>query len=148
VIYAKIASLYHEFGTVMHNRQAIHTENAPMPLGSYSQAIKVGNMLYLSGQIPSDPKLGILVAGDIHAQVRQIFENLAVVANAAGGELNQMVKLTIFLTDLADFSAVNTVMEDYFSPPYPARSTVEVSALPKGAKVEIEGILALSILNN
>lgn len=126
----------------MHNKQAVETQKAPLPLGSYSQAIRVGNTVYLSGQIPLDFQ-GILLEGDIKTQVRQIFENLKVVAEAAGGELNQCVKLTIFLTDLANFSVVNAVMADYFESPYPARSTIEVSGLPKGAEVEIDGILVL-----
>lgn len=127
----------------MELKQAIQTENAPAPLGSYSQAIRVGDMVYLSGQIPLDPLGGSLIEGSMETQIRQIFDNLTAVAIAAGGSLNQIVKLSIFLTDLADFPVVNTIMADYFKPPYPARSTIEVAGLPKGAKVEIEGILAL-----
>ncbi|MDQ8039869.1 MAG: Rid family detoxifying hydrolase [Rickettsiella sp.] len=126
----------------MHNKQAIETKKAPLPLGNYSQAIRIENTVYLSGQIPLNSQ-GIFIEEDIEAQVRLIFENLKAVAEAAGGELNQCVKLTIFLTDLANFSIVNVVMADYFKSPYPARSTIEVSGLPKGAKVEIEGILVL-----
>jgi reactive intermediate/imine deaminase len=127
----------------MSKKHAIQTDDAPIPLGSYSQAIKVGDTVYLSGQIPLDPKRGVLIEGDVATQTRQVFENLAAVAMAAGGQLNQCVKLTIFLKDLADFSVVNSVMEDYFSPPYPARSTIEIAGLPKGARIEIEGIMVL-----
>lgn len=127
----------------MNSKQIIQTEAAPVPLGSYSQAIKVGTTVYLSGQIPLDPKQG-KVTGEIESQTRQVFNNLAAVAKAAGGQLNQFVKLTIFLTDLANFSIVNSVMESYFTLPYPARSTVEVSALPMGANIEIEAIMVLS----
>ena len=129
----------------MNNKQAIQTKDAPAPLGCYSQAIKIGTTVYLSGQIPLDPKQGVFVEGDMETQTKQVFENLAAVAKAAGGELNQFVKLTIFLTDLTDFSVVNTVMEEYITPPYPARSTIEVSALPKGAKIEIEGIMVCTL---
>lgn len=128
----------------MNNKQAIETQKAPKPLGAYSQAVRVGNTVYLSGQIPLNAQGGALIDGDIKTQVGQIFENLKAVAHAAGGDLNQCVKLTIFLTNLEDFSDVNAVMADYFKLPYPARSTIEVSALPKGAKVEIEGILVLA----
>jgi reactive intermediate/imine deaminase len=128
----------------MNNKQAIQTQDAPVPLGSYSQAIKMGATVYLSGQISLVPKQGVLLEGDIETQAKQVFENLAAVAKAAGGRLDDLVKLTIFLTDLANFSVVNSVMQSYFTAPYPARSTVEVSALPKGAKIEIEGIMALA----
>jgi reactive intermediate/imine deaminase len=127
----------------MSNKQIIQTDAAPTPLGSYSQAIKVGTTVYLSGQIPLDQKQERVI-GDIEAQTRQVFANLAAVAKAAGGQLNQFVKLTIFLTDLADFSVVNRVMANYFTSPYPARSTIQVSALPKEAKIEIEAIMVLS----
>jgi reactive intermediate/imine deaminase len=128
---------------LMANKIAVHTEDAPAPIGAYSQAIKMGSSVYLSGQIPLDPKLGVLVEGSIEDQVKQIFENLAAVAKAAGGDLKQLVKLTIFLQDLADFPIINTVMADYFNPPYPARSTIGVVSLPMGAKVEIEAIMVL-----
>lgn len=127
----------------MTNKIAMQTQDAPAPVGAYSQAIKVGKNVYLSGQIPLDPKRGVLVEGDIENQVKQIFENLTAVAKAAGGNLNQLVKLTVFLQDLADFPMVNTVMTDYFKPPYPARSTIGVVSLPMGAKVEIEAIMVL-----
>ncbi len=125
----------------MNNKRAIQTKDAPAPLGSYSQVIKMGTTVYLSGQIPLAPQQEALIKGDIETQTKQVFENLAAVAEAAGGQLDNLVKLTIFLTDLADFSVVNNVMQRYFTLPYPARSTVEVSALPKGARIEIEGIM-------
>lgn len=127
----------------MTNKIAVQTENAPMPIGAYSQAIKIGKNVYLSGQIPLDPKRGILVEGSTENQVKQIFVNLAAVAKAAGGDLKNLVKLTIFLQDLNDFPAINTVMKDYLKPPYPARSTIGVASLPMGAKVEIEAIMVL-----
>jgi reactive intermediate/imine deaminase len=127
----------------MTNKISIQTENAPMPVGTYSQAIKIDKNVYLSGQIPLDPKHGILVKGNIENQVKQIFENLAAVAKAAGGDLKNLVKLTIFLQDLSDFPIINSVMKDYFKPPYPARSTIGVVSLPMGAKVEIEAIMVL-----
>lgn len=127
----------------MTNKILIQTKNAPTPIGAYSQAIKIEKNVYLSGQIPLDPKHGILVEGSIENQVKQIFENLAAVAKAAGGDLKNLVKLTIFLQDLSDFPVINTVMKDYFEPPYPARSTIEVVSLPLGAKVEIEAIMVL-----
>lgn len=126
----------------MNNKQIIQTNEAPQPIGAYSQAVRVGDTVYLSGQIALDTK-GVFLAGDIEAQTRQVFKNLAAVAVAAGGELNQCVKLTIFLSDLTDFPVVNSIMAEHFTAPYPARSTVEVSALPKGARVEIEGIMLL-----
>lgn len=103
----------------MTNKIAVQTENAPMPIGAYLQAIKIGKNIYLSGQIPLDPKRGILVEGSTENQVKQIFVNLAAVAKAAGGDLKNLVKLTIFLQDLNDFPAINTVMKDYLKPPYP-----------------------------
>lgn len=127
----------------MTNKIAVQTENASMPIGAYSQAIKIGKNVYLSGQIPLDPKRGILVEGSTENQVKQIFVNLAAVAKAAGGDLKNLVKLTIFLQDLNDFPAINTVMKDYLKPPYPARSTIGVASLPMGAKVEIEAIMVL-----
>lgn len=127
----------------MNHKKIIQTDAAPQPVGTYSQAIRVGDTVYLSGQIPLDSKGVFLADGDIGAQTRQVFENLSAVALAAGGHLNQCVKLTVFLTDLSDFSVVNSVMKEYLTAPYPARSTIEVSALPKGARVEIEGIMQL-----
>lgn len=127
----------------MTNKIAVQTEDAPTPVGPYSQAIKIGKEVYLSGQIPLDPKRGTLVGGSIENQVKQIFENLAAVAKTAGGDLKNLVKLTIFLQDLTDFPIINTVMKDYFKPPYPARSTVGVVNLPMGAKVEVEAVMVL-----
>lgn len=121
----------------------ISTPNAPQAIGTYSQAVRAGSTVYLSGQIPLDPATGELVAGDIEAQVRRVFENLKAVAAAAGGDLAQVAKLNVYLTDLAHFALVNRVMAEYFSPPYPARAAVGVAALPRGAAVEMDGILEL-----
>lgn len=124
-------------------KQAIHSDNAPAAIGTYSQAIQTGNLVFLSGQIPLDPTTMEFVSGDFEARTRQVFDNLRAVATAAGGDLNRVVKLTIFLTDLANFATVNSVMEDYFDQPYPARAAVGVASLPKGADVEADAILAL-----
>jgi reactive intermediate/imine deaminase len=124
-------------------RTPIATPHAPQAIGTYSQAIRAGNTVYLSGQIPLDPATGELVAGDIEAQVRRVFDNLLAVAQAAGGDLSHVVKLTVYLTDLAHFALVNRVMAEYFSQPYPARAAVGVAALPRGAAVEMDGILEL-----
>ena len=124
-------------------KQAIHSDNAPAAIGTYSQAIQTGNLVFLSGQIPLDPTTMEFVNGDFEARTRQVFDNLRAVATAAGGDLNRVVKLTIFLTDLANFATVNSVMEDYFEQPYPARAAVGVASLPKGADVEADAILAL-----
>jgi reactive intermediate/imine deaminase len=121
----------------------IHTSNAPQAIGTYSQAIRAGNTVYLSGQIPLDPASGELVAGDMEAQVRRVFENLKAVAEAAGGNLSHVAKLNVYLTDLAHFALVNRVMAEYFTQPYPARAAIGVAALPKGAAVEMDGILEL-----
>jgi reactive intermediate/imine deaminase len=121
----------------------ISTPNAPQAIGTYSQAVRAGSTVYLSGQIPLDPASGELVAGDTEAQVRRVFENLKAVAAAAGGDLAQVAKLNVYLTDLAHFALVNRVMAEYFSPPYPARAAVGVAALPRGAAVEMDGILEL-----
>ena len=121
----------------------ISTPNAPQAIGTYSQAVRAGSTVYLSGQIPLDPASGELVAGDMEAQVRRVFENLKAVAAAAGGDLAQVAKLNVYLTDLAHFALVNRVMAEYFSPPYPARAAVGVAALPRGAAVEMDGILEL-----
>jgi reactive intermediate/imine deaminase len=121
----------------------ISTSSAPQAIGTYSQAVRAGNTVYLSGQIPLDPASGELVAGDMEAQVRRVFENLKAVAAASGGELAQLAKLNVYLTDLAHFALVNRVMAEYFSPPYPARAAVGVAALPRGAAVEMDGILEL-----
>jgi reactive intermediate/imine deaminase len=123
--------------------QAIHSPQAPAAIGPYSQAIKAGNTVYLSGQIPLVPETMVLVSEDITEQATQVFNNLQAVAKAAGGSLANSVKINISLTDLADFAAVNDVMKTFFSEPYPARACVQVAALPRGAKVEIEAILVL-----
>lgn len=127
----------------MAEKNSISTDQAPAAIGPYSQAIQTGKLVFLSGQIPLDPATMELVPGDIEAQTQQVFRNLKAVAAAAGADLDNAVKLTIFLTDLADFARVNDIMAQQFSEPYPARATVQVSALPKGAQVEIEAVLAL-----
>ena len=124
-------------------RQIIHTDRAPKAIGPYSQAVRVGDTVYLSGQIPLDPATGELVTGDIGAQTRRVFENLNAVCAAAGGSLASLVRVGIYLTDLKNFTAVNAVMAEYCKEPYPARSTVEVSGLPRGAEVEIDAVLVL-----
>ncbi|HEY4872761.1 MAG TPA: RidA family protein [Steroidobacteraceae bacterium] len=124
-------------------RNTIHTASAPQAIGSYSQAVQVGETVYLSGQIPLDPATMQLVTGDIHAEIRRVFDNLAAIAQACGGSLANAVKLTVYLTDMALFAAVSEVMTTYFTAPYPARVTVGVAQLPRGARVEIEGILHL-----
>lgn len=126
------------------SKQAIHSEHAPAAIGTYSQAITAGNLVFLSGQIPLVPATMEFVAGDFEARARQVFDNLKAVAEAAGSDLNQAVKLTVFLTDLENFATVNSVMEDYFDEPFPARAAVGVASLPKGADVEADAILALS----
>jgi len=125
------------------NRAVIATQSAPQAIGPYSQGIKVGNTVWISGQIPLDPETMTLVSSDISAEATQVFKNLAAVAAAAGGALDDAVKINISLTDLADFEAVNQVMASHFSEPYPARACVQVAALPKGARIEVEAILAL-----
>ncbi|PKM07472.1 MAG: reactive intermediate/imine deaminase [Gammaproteobacteria bacterium HGW-Gammaproteobacteria-4] len=124
-------------------RQAIATALAPAAIGPYSQAVRCGNTVYLSGQIPLDPATGELVQGDISAQARRVFENLRAVIAAAGGSFDDVARVGIYLTDLGDFAAVNAVMADYFVAPYPARSTIEVSALPRAARVEVDAIVVL-----
>ena len=124
-------------------RGIVNTSQAPAAIGPYSQAVTVGNLVFLSGQIPLDPETMALVSDDVEEQARQVFRNLAAVARAAGGDLADAVKLTIYLKDLGDFQTVNAVMESFFSPPYPARAAIGVADLPRGAAVEIEGILAL-----
>lgn len=125
------------------SKQAIHSDGAPAAIGTYSQAIKTGNLVFLSGQIPLDPATMDVVDGDFDARARQVFNNLRAVAEAAGGDLNNIVKLTIFLTDLDNFAAVNSVMEEFFTQPFPARAAVGVASLPKGVDVEADAILAL-----
>ena len=125
------------------SREPIHSDSAPAAIGTYSQAIKTGNLVFLSGQIPLDPGTMEIIDGDFEARARRVFDNLKAVAGAAGGDLNQIVKLTIFLTDLTNFATVNSVMEDFFDVPYPARAAVGVASLPKGVDVEADAILAL-----
>ena len=125
------------------SKKPIHSDNAPGAIGSYSQAIQTGNLVFLSGQIPLDPATMEIVDGDFEARARQVFTNLQAVARAAGGDLDHIVKLTIYLTDLAEFAAINAVMTEFFSEPYPARAALGVAALPKGADVEAEAVLAL-----
>ena len=125
------------------SREIISTKNAPAAIGTYSQAVKVGKTVYLSGQIPLDPATMQLVEGGIDAEITRVFENLKAVATAAGGSLNDAVKITVFLTDLSHFARVNEIMATYFKLPYPARAAVGVAALPRGARVEIKGILEL-----
>jgi reactive intermediate/imine deaminase len=122
----------------------IHTEQAPAAIGPYSQAVRVGQTVYLSGQIPLLPETGTLLEGSIDAQSRQVFDNLQAVCLASGGSLSDIVRVGIYLTDLADFVVVNAVMAEYFQAPYPARSTIQVSALPKGANVEVDAVMVLS----
>ena len=125
-------------------RSIIQTDRAPAAIGPYSQAVRVGDTVYLSGQIPLDPGSGEVIDGDFEALTRQVFDNLAAVAEAAGGSLNDVVKLNIFLTDLSHFQTVNRIMAEYFREPYPARAAVQVAALPKGVPVEMDGVLVLS----
>ena len=124
-------------------REIISTVQAPAAIGTYSQAVKVGATVYLSGQIALDPVTMTLVDG-IEAQIRRVFANLDAVARAAGGSLNEVVKLTVFLTDLSHFALVNQLMAEYFQPPYPARAAVGVAALPRGAQVEVDAIMVLA----
>ena len=123
-------------------KQAIETAKAPSAIGTYSQAVRAGSTVYLSGQIGLDPE-SMQMAEGIEAQTRRVFDNLRAVAEAAGGSLDGMVKLTVYLTDLAHFPRINEIMAEYFRKPYPARAAVGVSALPRGAMVEIEGVMAL-----
>jgi reactive intermediate/imine deaminase len=124
-------------------KQTIHTDSAPAALGTYSQAIKVGQFVFMSGQVPLVPETMEVVEGDFAARARQVFDNLKAVAEEAGGSLNDAVKITIFLTDLGNFATVNEVMATYCDEPYPARAAVEVSALPKGVDIEADAILAI-----
>jgi len=125
------------------SRQIIQTDKAPAAIGPYSQAVRAGDTVYLSGQIPLDPSTGLLVEGDIAAQARRSFENLKAVCEAAGGSLGDIVRLGLYLTDLDNFAAVNAVMSEFFNAPYPARSTVEVSGLPRGARFEVDAVMVL-----
>jgi reactive intermediate/imine deaminase len=124
-------------------RQIIHTDAAPKAIGPYSQAVRVGDTVYVSGQIPLDPATGTLVSGDIEAEIRRVLENLQAIVQAAGGSLAQVVKVNVYLTDLAHFAAVNQLMATYFSEPYPARAAIGVAALPRGARIEMECVLSL-----
>jgi reactive intermediate/imine deaminase len=125
------------------SKQIIHTNGAPQAIGTYSQAVKVGNTVYLSGQIGLDPEKMEMVEG-IEAQVHRVFKNLKAVAEASGGSLADVVKLNVFLTDLANFALVNTIMAEYFTQPYPARAAVGVASLPRGALVEADGVIELN----
>jgi reactive intermediate/imine deaminase len=125
------------------SRQIISTPDAPAAIGTYSQAVRVGNTIWVSGQIPLDPATKELVKGDIEAQVRQVFENLKAIVVAAGATFDDVVKATIFLIDLSHFGLVNKVMAEYFREPYPARAAVGVAALPRGAQIEVECVVAL-----
>jgi reactive intermediate/imine deaminase len=125
------------------SQQIIHTDQAPAAIGPYSQAVRAGNTVYFSGQIPLDPATGNLVEGDIGAQARRSFDNLKAVAEAAGGSLGDIVRVGLYLTDLGQFAVVNAVMQEYFTTPYPARSTIEVSGLPKGALFEVDAVMVL-----
>ena len=127
----------------MSNKATIYTDQAPAAIGTYSQAVKVNNTVYLSGQIPLDPQTMEIVSDDIATQIRQVFDNLTAVCEAAGGDLSSIVKLNIFLTDLSNFPIVNEVMGQYFVEPYPARAAIGVRALPKGSQVEMDGILVV-----
>ncbi len=124
-------------------REIIRTDQAPQAIGTYSQAVKCGTTVYLSGQIPLLPETMELVEGSAEAQIRRVFNNLRAVARAAGGDLADVAKLNIYLTDLADFPTVNQVMAEYFSEPYPARAAIGVAALPKGARVEMDAVMEL-----
>jgi reactive intermediate/imine deaminase len=127
------------------NREVIQSAAAPAAIGPYSQAVRAGNTLYMSGQIPLDPKTMQIVDGGIDAQARQVFANLRAVAAAAGATLNDIVKLTILMTDLSEFAKVNEIMATHFDAPYPARATYQVAALPRGARIEVEAVLVLPL---
>src|SRR3990167_5565559 len=124
-------------------RQAIHTDKAPAVIGNYSQAINAGNIVYLSGQIPLDPKTMLLISHDAKEQIDQVFKNIKNLAEAARGNLEKIVKLTVYLTDLSAMSMVNEAIAQYFKHPYPARTSIQVQALPKGASIEIDAIMDL-----
>ena len=125
-------------------RQPVHSDHAPAAIGPYSQAIRAGDTVYLSGQTPLVPETGQMVEGDIEAQARRAFDNLRAVCEAAGGSFDHVVRLGLYLTDLSDFARVNAVMTEYFSQPYPARSTIQAAALPRGAAFEVDGVMVLS----
>ena len=125
------------------SKQIIHSHHAPVAIGAYSQAVKVGNTVYLSGQIPLDAATMTLVEGPMDAQIRRVFDNLSAVAEAAEGSLNDIVKLNVFLTDLSYFALVNEIMAGYFNDPFPARAVIGVASLPRGASVEIDAVMVL-----
>ncbi len=125
------------------NKTEINTQNAPAAIGTYSQAIQVGNFVFVSGQIPLNPETGALIEGDIGQQIDQVFKNLKAVAEAAGASLQNAVKITVYLTDLSHFATVNEIMNGYFEQPYPARAALGVASLPKGAAVEADAILSV-----
>ncbi|MEJ2315377.1 MAG: RidA family protein [Gammaproteobacteria bacterium] len=125
------------------SREIIKTDKAPQAIGTYSQAVKIGTTVYLSGQIPLVPETMEMVEGDMEAQVRRVFDNLQAVAQAAGGSLDDIAKLNIFLTDLGNFALVNTIMAEYFNEPYPARAAIGVASLPRGAGVEMDAVMEL-----
>lgn len=128
----------------MSNKSVIQTDKAPQAIGTYSQAVKAGDTVYLSGQIPLVPETMEVVAGDFAANTRQVFENLKAVCEAAGGSLQDIVKLNIYMTDLANFATVNEVMASYFHEPYPARAAIGIASLPKGVPVEMDAVMVLS----
>lgn len=123
--------------------EAINTPDAPAAIGTYSQAIRSGQQLFISGQIPLDPTTGTVLATNIEEEIHQVFKNLAAVAKAGGGNLNQSIKIGVYLTDLSHFATLNTIMAEYFTEPYPARAAIEVKGLPKGVRVEMDAIIAL-----
>ena len=125
------------------SKEIISTQNAPQAIGTYSQAVKVDNTVYISGQIPLVPDTMEVVEGDFKENARQVFRNLAAIAKAAGGEINDIVKINIFLTDLSNFATVNEVMQEFFTQPYPARAALQISALPKGVAVEADAVMVL-----
>ena len=127
----------------MPNKAIIHTDQAPAAIGTYSQAVKVNNTVYLSGQIPLDPETMEIVSDDVAVQITQVFDNLTAVCEAAGGDLSSIVKLNIFLTDLSNFPIVNEIMGQYFAEPYPARAAIGVRALPKDSRVEMDSIMVV-----
>jgi reactive intermediate/imine deaminase len=130
------------------SKEVIQTNNAPKAIGTYSQAIKIDNTVYLSGQIPLDPETMDVVEGDISVQIRRVFDNLKAVAHAAGGSFHDIVKLNVYLTDLSHFPIVNEIMGEYFAPPYPARAAVGISALPKNVAVEMDAIMIIKQIYN
>ena len=126
------------------SKEIIETKKAPAAIGTYSQAVKSNNLLFISGQIPLDPETGEMAGDDFRTQAHQVFKNLSAIAEAAGTSLDNAIKLGVFLTDLNDFTALNEVMPEYVKAPFPARAAIEVSALPRAAKIEIDGIIALA----